>query len=597
MSLIKRGLVLLVLSACLTACMTNSTPSQAQVELMSPSEKSSQTFAEYKQAFIDEMWRQNPSWALYSGYYNYDDQLPIPDAARRQEQLKLARSALSELQSFDRSKMSDADKTDYDILKNQLESSIWYSVKLKSYEWMPSSYNVAGPFGYILNTDYKPLDERLRVVSRRMQNIPEFYAAAKRNITTPTLVHTGLAIQQNKGALSVFNDALMDKVEASGLSAGEKKEFHARLRTSINAINDYVSWLELKQSELESNGNARSFRLGKDLYAKKYKLDIESDYSADEIYALALKEKEILHNKMEQIADDLWPKYYPGENKPGDRLIVIKKVIDKIALQHTHRDKFVETIRAQIPELEAFAREKDLMFQDPEKPLVVRETPEYQRGFAGASIQAPGPYDKYGNTYYNVTPLDHYNEEQAESYLREYNDYMLQILNIHEAIPGHYTQLVHSNLSPSLVKSILGNGAMVEGWAVYSERMMLEEGYGNQSPELWLMWYKWNMRVVANTILDYSIHVLGMTEAEAMDLMVNQAFQEQAEAEGKWRRARLSSVQLTSYFTGYKEIYALREEQKRRLGDAFSLKEFHNEFLSYGSSPVRSIKALMQAEK
>ncbi|GGZ23732.1 uncharacterized protein DUF885 [Shewanella chilikensis] len=208
--------------------------------------------------------------------------------------------------------------------------------------------------------------------------------------------------------------------------------------------------------------------------------------------------------------------------------------------------------------------------------------------------RAPGPYEKGGNTYYNVTPLDGMTDEQAESYLREYNHWILQVLNIHEAIPGHYTQLVYSNESPSLVKSLFGNGAMVEGWAVYAERMMLEQGYGNFEPEMWLMYYKWNLRVICNTILDYSIQVKGMTEEQAIKLMTDEAFQQQAEAEGKWRRATLSQVQLTSYYAGYREIYDLREELKQQQGKAFDLKTFHENFLSYGSAPVKYISQLMQ---
>jgi len=233
---------------------------------------------------------------------------------------------------------------------------------------------------------------------------------------------------------------------------------------------------------------------------------------------------------------------------------------------------------------------------DSDKPLVVREMPEYQRGFAGASIEAPGPYDATANTYYNVSPLDNMSEDQAESWLREYNHYIMQVLNMHEAIPGHYAQLVYANKSPSIVKSVLGNGAMIEGWAVYAERMMMEEGYADFSPELWLMFYKWNLRAVVNTILDYSIHVLGMTEDEALNLMMRQAFQEEAEARGKWRRATVSQVQLASYFTGYIEIYEFREERRRELGSAFDLRAFHDEFLGYGSAPVSLVKRLMRRE-
>ena len=222
-------------------------------------------------------------------------------------------------------------------------------------------------------------------------------------------------------------------------------------------------------------------------------------------------------------------------------------------------------------------------------------------GVAGASINAPGPYDKNGNTYYNVGSLSGWDKDKAESYLREYNHYILQILNIHEAIPGHYTQLVYANQSPSIIKSILGNNAMIEGWAVYGERMMLENGYDGDrgvnsteaSPEMWLMYYKWNLRSTCNTILDYSVHTKNMSKEDAMKLLVNEAFQQQAEAEGKWNRVSVTQVQLDCYFTGYTEIYDLRESLKKSMGAKFNLKKFHEQFLSYGSAPVKYIKEMM----
>ena len=231
---------------------------------------------------------------------------------------------------------------------------------------------------------------------------------------------------------------------------------------------------------------------------------------------------------------------------------------------------------------------------DASRPLVVRETPVYQRGVAGAFVDAPGPYNPTAKTYYNVTPLDDYTPERAESYLREYNDWMLQLLNIHEAIPGHYVQGVYANKSRSLVKAIFGNGAMNEGWAVYGERMMLDAGYGGSAPEMWLIWMKWNLRAVANTIIDYQIQTGDMTKEQMVAFLTREAFQSEAEATEKWRRTTLSQVQLTSYFAGYAEITALRDEEKARLGDKFSLRDFNNRFLSYGSAPVRYIRELMR---
>ncbi len=276
-------------------------------------------------------------------------------------------------------------------------------------------------------------------------------------------------------------------------------------------------------------------------------------------------------------------------------------LINEIAKTHVSREKFQSEIEREIPILTNFVKTKNLLYMDPSKPLVVRKEPEWMAGVAGASISAPGPYDKNGDTFYNVGSLAAYSPEEAESYLREYNKYILQILNIHEAIPGHYAQLIYSNQSPSIIKSIFGNGAMVEGWAVYSEKMMLEEGWAKnteingqvEEDEMWLMYNKWHLRVVCNTILDYSIHNLNMTKEAGLNLLMNEAFQEKSEAEGKWRRATLSQVQLCSYFAGFSEIYALREEIKKIEKDKFDLKKFHEKFLSYGSAPVSEIKKLM----
>jgi uncharacterized protein (DUF885 family) len=265
-------------------------------------------------------------------------------------------------------------------------------------------------------------------------------------------------------------------------------------------------------------------------------------------------------------------------------------------LQHTTPEKFQSEIEKQIPELTAYVKAKDLLYIDPSKPLVVRKEPAYMAGVAGASISAPGPYDKNANTYYNVGSMQGWTAERAESYLREYNDYILQILNIHEAVPGHYTQLVYSNQSPSIIKSVFGNGAMIEGWAVYAEKMMLESGYKN-SDEMWLMYNKFHLRATINTILDISIHTRNMSQEEAIKMMIRQGFQQQAEADGKWKRATVSQVQLCSYYTGFNEIYELREMLKKKEGDKFNLKAFHEKFLSYGSAPVKYIKELMLAKE
>ncbi len=548
------------------------------------------------EALIEEMLALNPEWAIRQGRYENAGVMTVPDAAYRQRMLEFIDSALARLERFDPESLPSAQRTDHALLHNRLESMRWYQEAFRNWQWMPSTYNVAGILSVLLNTEFAPLEERLQLILSRLEHVPAYYEAARANIESPTLEHTELAIDQNRGALGVLDD-IADELAGKDSAAFDPEVFEDRLEAARDAVSEWIGWLEDLQEELATDGGARPFRIGGELYERKFELDIQSDFSADELYRRALAEKERLHTEMDEMAAELWPDYFPDEPMPEDGLERIARLIDHLSDRHVALDDFVDEIRRQIPELEAFVREHDLLDQDPDKPLVVRETPEYMRGTGAiASVSAPGPFNPGAETFYNVTPLDYFGPELAASYLREYNHWILQILNIHEAIPGHYTQLLHANRSPSLVKSLFGNGAMIEGWAVYAERMMLEEGWGDFERELWLMHGKWLLRVVFNTILDYAVHVKGMEREEAIGLMREEAFQEESEATQKWRRITLSQVQLTSYFAGYAEIYDLRERLKREQGDDFDLKTFHNEFLSYGSAPVRVIAELMTEE-
>ncbi|PSR56902.1 DUF885 domain-containing protein [Adhaeribacter arboris] len=550
-----------------------------------------QQFTEIKANLLEKIWRLNPEWATSVGYHKYDNVLVIPTPERLKGEVASYRSMLQDLHQINRTALPLDNQTDYQMLESFFNGRIWYATVLKPGEWNPAEYNIGGGVAEILNGRYDSLTNRLRSISLKIEQVVPYYEAAKNNIKEPTLEHTQLAILQNKGALTVLEE-VADSVKIARLKPFEKDFLRSRIATAKIEVNSYIDFLQQEKLPLLRKKQGRSFRIGKELFAQKFKYDIQSGYTAEQVYQKALQHKEYLHRQMLAITQKLWPIYFPDKPLPSG-LPGVKQLLGKLAEQHVRRDSFLIAIKAQIPQLVKFVNTKKLLTQDPSKPLVVRPTPEYMRGIAGASISAPGPYDKNADTYYNVTPLTHYSAAEAESYLREYNKYQLQILNIHEAIPGHYTQLIYANKSPSLIKAVLGNGAMVEGWAVYAERMMLEQGYGNNAPEMWLTWYKWNLRVTLNAILDYSVHVLGMTEKEVLALLVNEGFQEEAEAREKWKRATLSQVQLSSYFTGYTEIYDLREEIRKKQKDKFNLKQFHEKFLSYGSAPVRYIRALM----
>ena len=538
---------------------------------------------------LDEMWQEFPEFAVRMGNYKYADQLTVRDQARRDRTVAFHDRQLAALARFDVAALNASNRVDLQLMKNRFERGRWEITTFKAWQWQPSTYNVGPDLDLVLDTEYAPLDVRLRHTLARLERVPAYYAAAKASIADPTPEHIELALRQNKGTLGLFGDDLMRKVDASGLSAEEKTLFRQRVKASQAAIEDYIAYLGALKG-------TRSFRIGPAFYEQKFAYEIQSGFSADELYRHALAEKAAMHDAMEKRARELWPKYMGNTPVPGDRLVMIRAVLDDLAKHHAKREEFVQVVRKQVPELEAFVREKDLLDQDPTRPLVVRETPPYMRGSGAlASVNSAGPLNPTANTYYNVTPLDAYTPEQAESLLREYNDWTLQILNIHEAIPGHYTQLMHANKAGSLVKAVFGNGSMIEGWAVFGEKVMLDAGYGGGSPEMWLAWMKWNLRAVLNTILDYEIQTKDLQRDAAITMMTREAFQQQTEATEKWRRATFTQVQLTSYFNGYAEITALRAEMRARQGRDFSVKAFNNRFLSYGSAPVRSIRELMLA--
>jgi uncharacterized protein (DUF885 family) len=567
-------------------------PKAAPTQPATPERKQDRAMNTMSMQFLAALWRIDPEAAISSGKYDGAASMTIPSAEARAQRLAFTGEWLQKFARLDPAQMSDRQRTDHALLIAKLESDRWYLSTFREFEWNPAKHNIAQPLDMILSTEYASKPQRLRTILKRLATAKEFYQAAQASIVNPTREHTQLALNQAPGTLVVLAD-IGKAAQESILTTAEKELFAVRVANAGNAVMGYVNFLSDLETQQKASNSARSFRIGKALYEQKFAHDIQAGVSAEQMYRKALAAREELLQRMDALADELWTKTMGSAAKPADRTEKIGKVIAALSSRHVAPADFFPEIRRQIPVLQDWVIKNNLLTLDPAKPLEVRETPMYQRGVAGASIEAPGPYRPQDKTYYNVTPLDGATPEQAESTLREYNHWMLQILNIHEAIPGHYAQLVYANKSPSLIKALFGNDAMVEGWAVYGERMMLESGYGNNEPEMWLMYSKWNLRTVTNTILDYSVHVLGMNEAEAVDMLQRQAFQTKSEATEKWHRAKVSSVQLTSYFSGYSEIMDLREQRKQALGSKFVLKDFHEQFLSYGSAPVRVIKGLM----
>lgn len=542
----------------------------------------------YKEGFLNSFWALHPEWATEMGNHNYDTLLSIKDSNYYARLESFWTTQIDSLQSLDTLKLSYDNYIDFCLIKNELNKIKYQHLSLKTDSWNPARYNVFGALSHMITETYAPLNDRLKAISHRIKQVPAYYKSAEKNIQNAVPELAQLAIDQNRGGLTILSSALIDSVMKSSLSSFEKSDILEHNQIAIRAIKDYIKFLEKNLPNYN-----RSFRIGAEAYEELFKMEIQSPYSAKDMYEKANKRVQFIHNEMYKISDTLWSKYFPQISKPTDTLVLIRQILDTIAAHHVAPDSFQYAINKQIPELEQFVNDNHLLYLDPEKPLVVRPEPGHLVGIAGASISAPGPYDTLGNTYYNVGSFKGWSDDKIESYLREYNNYTLQILNIHEAIPGHYTQLVYANKAPSMIKSIFGNNAFIEGWAVYSEQMMLENGYGNNQPEMWLMWYKWNLRTVFNMIIDYEIHTQNLSKEATIEKLTKSAFQEQTEAVNKWSRATVTHIQLTSYYTGYEEIIELRDLYKKSKGINYSLKTFHEALLSHGSIPIRYIAPII----
>lgn len=572
--------LLLSLGSCSTASKTETNPK----------------FSKAVSTFLDELWDLNPDYAASVGLSKYFSRLEIPNEDSRNAKLSFALKQKKIFSDFKNETLSLSEQIDKELILDEIESSAWYIQSFKSYQWNPSLYNVGSDMSSILESQKESATFRFKALSKKLKSVPLYYKTAKKNIYRPTKVHTELALKQSTGLIQFFETTLKELPEKTKISVQEKNIFNSNRLASLEAIKSYIRSLESILKNPSSVGGFRDFRLGKTLYDQKFTSDLKITLTPEQLYKKAIKDKENARKEMYKLAVQLYPKFYGKTKPPRNTQKTIQNVIDKLSLAHPQPKDFVETVKKQIPELIRFVETKKIISLDPKKPLNVRETPIYARGFAGASIDSPGPFEKERETFYNITPLENMTAEESESYLREYNNYTLQILNIHEAIPGHYTQLIYANQSPSLIKSLFSNGTMIEGWAVYTERMMLEEGYGNNDPALWLMYYKWFLRVVTNTILDYEIHNKNLSRKDGMKLMTEGAFQENEEAAKKWTRAEISQIQLCSYYAGFSEIYDLRSIYKDKMKSDFKIKDFNEKFLSFGSIPVQNIKSLMLKE-
>ncbi len=548
-----------------------------------------QNFIRIADNFIENYLKIHPEWATGLGDHRYDHLLDGYDNDAIQKELQFLTSFQDSMKMIAAENLDQVNLIDFKILKFNIEKRIFNLTFLKSHESNPLHYNIGGSIYSLLARDFAPLEKRLENLKQRLAQIPTVLEAARQNLKNPPKIHTETAILQNKGNISLITRELNSFLEGSP----ELRESFAPVqRTAVTALEQYGEWLE---DELLPRSNGE-FRLGDDLFRKKLYYTLETDFSKEEILEVAIKDLKETQEAMYQTALPMYKKVNndASEDQLNDRKHVIKSVLDHLAEKHPDNNTIVDLAKKSLQSCIEFVQAQSLVTM-PQEPLEIIVMPEFQRGVAVAYCDAPGALEEKGQTFYAISPTpEDWTEERVKSFFREYNNYMLEDLTVHEAVPGHYLQLMHANAfkAPTNIRAIFASGTFIEGWATYSEQIMVEAGY--IGPELKMQQLKMRLRLIINAIIDQKIHTEGMTEEQAITLMMDEGFQEEGEASGKWRRACLTSTQLSTYFVGNLEINDIRSRYEEKYGQGKTLLKMHDRMLSFGSPAPKYVKELLE---
>jgi len=547
-------------------------------------------------AFVNDLPALSPVNATLSGDHRQDGTLDQVDSEGRAATVRLYEKHLAALQRIEWQALSRANQVDADLLRNEIESRLWQLESLQEWAWNPLIYvDLSGSAIYsIMARDFAPLPERLASAASRLEQMPRFLAQARAALQAQRVpkIHAEIAVQQNPGLDSIIETMIVPHM---GTETGEFKfRLQAAIATARNAVAEHQAWLE---EELLPKA-AGDFRIGAALFDTKLGFTLNSPLSRRDIRTRAENEYVAVRDQMYQIAKELYAEQYPFTSFPDNPDEAYKQVIIRTALEKAYQqlpepDGIVAIAKEYLQQATDFVQERNLVTV-PDDPIEIIIMPEFQRGVTLAYLNPPGPLDEGQKSFYAVAPLpSDWTDEQVNSFLREYNLLSIQDLTIHEAMPGHHLQLSLSNRYPSVLRSVLWSGPFVEGWAVYAERLMIDEGYLDNDPLMRLINLKWYLRAVTNAIIDQAIHVDGMSRDAAMKLMIEGGFQEEREAAGKWVRAQLTSTQLSTYFVGYQEHIDMRAAVEHAWADEFTLRRYHDQALSYGSPAVKYVRALM----
>jgi uncharacterized protein (DUF885 family) len=574
--------LLLVPLACGSA--TSSAPPAA---VMPPSPTTS--FAPFTGRFLRAYLERFPTEATALGEHAYDARWPDLSEAGDASTLSFLAASRAELRSFAPASLTEDERVDASVLGNALDRMEFELREQKPAELVPRTYaNVIGDgLDPLVTREFAPLEVRMKSLEGRLQGIPGVVAVAKQRLGRPPHINTETAIEQVRGLVGLCDH---DLPELFAKVPAQHAALEAARRPALAALKDLLAFLE----DVVLPRSDGDFRAGRERFTKTLRFQV--DDPALDPDALERDARATMRETQEQMlatALELWPTLMPGPRPQpttdADRKAAIRAVLDKLAEDRLDDATIVPEAQRLLADATEFVRAHDLMSL-PVEPCSVIVMPEYKRGFAVAYCEASGPFEAHPLTFVALSPPPaDWPAERRLSQYREYNRSMLADLLVHEGMPGHYLQLMHKNHFKSDVRAVFDDGAFVEGWAVYGEWLMAKYGFGG--PKVHLEQLKMLMRVATNTVLDHAIHAGTMDEKEALALMEGEAFQEEGEAVKKWRRARISQGQLSTYFYGFRELMKLRREAEARPG--FAEHAYNDRVLAFGSPPIRALRGEM----
>ena len=521
-----------------------------------------------------------PVVATQVGYHEHqgtslDEALDDYSPAGIERQRRFFQDFQQRLAGLNGASLDPEQQADLEILRHNIDVSLLELDTIQNYRHNPTVYvELAGNAlytPYVLN--YAPLEKRFGHIIKRLEKVPALVEQAKANLVDAPEVWNRVAREENQGNIELIDRTLRAEVPPS-----LKASYDAAATSALASLKDLNVFLAKTLAAKRSD-----WRLGKEKYARKFASVLATDKTPEQLLAEAEADLQATRMEMATIA------------APRS----VKQALDEIATHHATPDTYMDQARKTLEQATAFVREKTLVSLPTRSNLQVIETPEFMRGIYGVGgFNSAPPLQPELGAFYWVTPIPKtWPKARIESKLREYNDYGMQQLTIHEAMPGHWLQQEMANevhpTSRRVLRSVFANTPYVEGWGMYSQQLMSEEGYLNNSDDLRLTWLKQKLRGLANAILDIRLQTMGMTDQQALDLMITDTFQEREEATAKLQRAQLSSCQLPTYYAGLKGWLQARERFKQAKGTAFSLRDFHDRALKESGVPLPQLEKLL----